>query len=185
MWTDQRFLALRMGGHVLSRHFRYYVPDVSGQSTVQTPVVVRWVLIALFVLLCSLFLWLQFHCIFAAVGCCWMLDGLASWYYFGGLSFLSWSTWFGACWVTASLCYLLSSNRDDSFQKIKASLPFCRANCARTVCTCMCLLCFLSKNENNNGFGTIGLGFLFLTKSVWRIFILLLYFALFSLVVLV
>jgi hypothetical protein len=41
LWTDQRLLALRMGGHVLSRHFRYYVPDVSGQSTVQTPVVVR------------------------------------------------------------------------------------------------------------------------------------------------
>jgi hypothetical protein len=41
MWTDQRFLALRMGGHVLSRHFRYYVPEVSGQGTVQTPVVVR------------------------------------------------------------------------------------------------------------------------------------------------
>ena len=41
LWTDQRLLAVRMGGHVLSRHFRYYVPDVSGQSTVQTPVVVR------------------------------------------------------------------------------------------------------------------------------------------------
>jgi hypothetical protein len=41
LWTDQRLLALRMGGHVLSRNFRYYVPDVSGQSTVQTPVVVR------------------------------------------------------------------------------------------------------------------------------------------------
>jgi hypothetical protein len=41
MWTDQQFLALRMGGHVLSRHFRYYVPEASGQGTVQTPVVVR------------------------------------------------------------------------------------------------------------------------------------------------
>jgi hypothetical protein len=86
-----------------------------------------------------------------------MLDGSASWYYFGGLSFFRWSAWFGACRVTASLCYSLSSNRDDSFQKTKASLPFCRANCARTVCACMCLFRFLSKNENNNGFGTIGL----------------------------
>jgi hypothetical protein len=41
MWTDQRSFALRMGGHVLSRHFRYYVPDVSGQGSVQTPLVVR------------------------------------------------------------------------------------------------------------------------------------------------
>jgi hypothetical protein len=44
---------------------------------------------------------------------------------------------------------------------------------------------FLCKNENIYGFGTIGLNFLFLTKSVWRICALLLYFALFFLVVLV
>ncbi len=59
------------------------------------------------------------------------------------------------CRVTVSLCYWLSSNSDDSFQKTKASLPFCLANCARTVSTFMCLSCFLSKNENNNGFGVI------------------------------
>ena len=125
-----------------------------------------------------------FLCFFVDDGSfeCWMV--WFAWFCSGGSSSLRWSTWFGACWVTASLCYLLSSNSDDSFQK-KASLPFCRANCAKTVCTCMCLFCFLSKNENNNGFDTIGLNFLFLTKSVWRIFILLLYFALFSLVVLV
>jgi hypothetical protein len=41
MWADQRSFALRMGGHVLCRHFRYYVPDASGQGTVQTPLVVR------------------------------------------------------------------------------------------------------------------------------------------------
>ncbi len=41
MWTDQRLYALRMGGHVLSRNFRYYIPDFSGQDTVQTPVIVR------------------------------------------------------------------------------------------------------------------------------------------------
>ena len=41
MWTDQRSFALRMGGHVLSRNFWYYVPEASGQGTVQTPVVVR------------------------------------------------------------------------------------------------------------------------------------------------
>ena len=41
MWTDQRFYALRLGGHVLSRHFRYYIPEFSGQIVVQTPVVVR------------------------------------------------------------------------------------------------------------------------------------------------
>jgi hypothetical protein len=41
MWTDQRFHALRLGGHVLSRHFRYYIPEFSGQIVVQTPVIVR------------------------------------------------------------------------------------------------------------------------------------------------
>jgi len=84
-----------------------------------------------------------------------MLDGLASWYYFGGLSFFRWSAWFEAYWVIVSLCYLLSSNRDDSVQKTAGILTICRANRARTVCTCMCLFCFLSKNENNNGFDII------------------------------
>ncbi len=172
-----------MGGHVLSRHFRYYVPDVSGPGTVQTPLVVRWVLTApLYVCVCylcgsgfSVFLLL----LLLYVG--WLGFMVLVWW----VVFLRWLTWFGACRVTASLCYLLSSNRDDSFQKTKVSLPFCRANCAKTVCTCMCLFCFLSKNENDNGFGTIGLNFLFLTKGVWPIFLLLLYFALFSLVALV
>jgi len=86
-----------------------------------------------------------------------MLDGSASWYYSGGLSFLRWSAWFETCWVTASLCYLLSSNRDDSVQKTRASLPFMPARIAPEPCTCVCLFCFLSKNENNNGFDTIGL----------------------------
>jgi hypothetical protein len=39
--TDQRTYALRLGGHVLSRHFRYYIPEFSGQIVVQTPVTVR------------------------------------------------------------------------------------------------------------------------------------------------
>jgi hypothetical protein len=34
--------------------------------------------------------------------------------------------------LSVFLCYLLSSNRDDSVQKTAASLPFCRANCVRT-----------------------------------------------------
>ncbi len=41
MWTDQRFYALRLGGHVLSRHFRYYIPEFSKQIVVQTPIIVR------------------------------------------------------------------------------------------------------------------------------------------------
>jgi len=67
-----------------------------------------------------------------------MLDGSAPWYYFGGLSSLRWSTWFGACWVTASLCYLLSSNRDDSVQKTAASLPFA-ARIASEPCVLVCV----------------------------------------------
>jgi len=39
--SDQRVYALRQGGHVLSRQFRYYVPDFSGQTVVQTPISVR------------------------------------------------------------------------------------------------------------------------------------------------
>ena len=41
VWTDQRVYALRLGGHVLSRHFRYYIPEFSGQIVVQTPLAVR------------------------------------------------------------------------------------------------------------------------------------------------
>ena len=39
--SDQRAAVLRQGGHVLSRCFRYYVPDFSGKLVVQTPVIVR------------------------------------------------------------------------------------------------------------------------------------------------
>jgi hypothetical protein len=62
---------------------------------------------------------------------------------------------FEACWVTACSCYLLSSNRDDSFHKIKTSSVFLPRELRRTVVlVCVCLS--LSKNENNNGFDTIG-----------------------------
>ena len=37
----QRGAVLRQGGHVLSRCFRYYVPDFSGKVVVQTPIIVR------------------------------------------------------------------------------------------------------------------------------------------------
>ena len=39
--SDQRAAVLRQGGHVLSRRFRYYVPDFSGRMVVQTPIIVR------------------------------------------------------------------------------------------------------------------------------------------------
>ncbi len=39
--SDQRGAVLRQGGHVLSRRFRYYVPDFSGKVVVQTPNIVR------------------------------------------------------------------------------------------------------------------------------------------------
>jgi hypothetical protein len=71
--------------------------------------------------------------------------------------FFRWSAWSETCWVTASLCYLLSSNRDDSFQKEKTSSVFLPRDLRQNRGTCVCLFCFLSKNENNNGFGTIGL----------------------------
>ncbi len=39
--SDQRGAVLRQGGHVLSRCFRYYVPDFAGKIVVQTPIIVR------------------------------------------------------------------------------------------------------------------------------------------------
>jgi hypothetical protein len=69
-----------------------------------------------------------------------------------------------------------------AFIKLRHPLSFCRANCAEPWYLCVFVLS-LSKNENNNGFDTIGLNSLYLIISVWRIFIVLLYFALFSLVV--
>jgi hypothetical protein len=39
--SDQRGAVLRQGGHVLSRRFRYYVPDFSGRVVVQAPIIVR------------------------------------------------------------------------------------------------------------------------------------------------
>jgi hypothetical protein len=39
--SDQRGAVLRRGGHVLSRCFRYYVPDFDGKVVVQTPIIVR------------------------------------------------------------------------------------------------------------------------------------------------
>ncbi len=39
--SEQRGAVLRRGGHVLSRCFRYYVPDFSGKMVVQTPIIVR------------------------------------------------------------------------------------------------------------------------------------------------
>jgi hypothetical protein len=39
--SDQRAAVLRQGGHVLSRRFRYYVPDFSGRMVVQTPIILR------------------------------------------------------------------------------------------------------------------------------------------------
>ena len=42
VWTDQRVYALRLGGHVLNRHFRYYIPEFSGRIVVQTPLAVSF-----------------------------------------------------------------------------------------------------------------------------------------------
>jgi hypothetical protein len=39
--SDQRGAVLWQGGHVLSRYFRYYVPDFSGKVVVQTPIFMR------------------------------------------------------------------------------------------------------------------------------------------------
>ena len=52
---------------------------------------------------------------------------------------------------------MLSSKRDDSFHKNKTSFVFLPRELRLNRGTYMCLLCFLSKNENNNGFDTVGL----------------------------
>ncbi len=48
---------------------------------------------------------------------------------------------------------MLSSNRDDSFHKVKTSSVFL----PRELRNLRMFVLFLSKNENNNGFDTIGL----------------------------
>ena len=69
MLVDQRYYASRLGGHVLSRHFRYYIPEFSGRIVVQTPIVVRWVslIISCFSVWFSAVLGFR---TLAAVGCC-------------------------------------------------------------------------------------------------------------------
>jgi hypothetical protein len=52
---------------------------------------------------------------------------------------------------------LLSSNRDDSGHKIKTSSVFFAARIAREPWYLCVFVLFLSKNENINGFDTIGL----------------------------
>jgi len=48
---------------------------------------------------------------------------------------------FEACWVTACSCYLLSSNRDDSFHKIKTSSVFLPRELRVTVVlVCVCFV---------------------------------------------
>jgi hypothetical protein len=59
--SDQRGAVLRQGGHVLSRFFRYYVPDFSGKVVVQTPITVRWVF--------NLIIFLLFLEVFCGSGC--------------------------------------------------------------------------------------------------------------------
>jgi len=62
--SNQRAVVLRQGGHVLSRQFRYYVPDFSGRMVVQTPIIVRCVHI--FILALSAVSVLSSYC-------CWLL----------------------------------------------------------------------------------------------------------------
>jgi hypothetical protein len=89
-----------------------------------------------------------------------MLGGPASWYYFDGLPFSD-----GQCGLEIAgllhLCVICFHQIGMIASKKRGHpyLLFARANCARTVSTFMCLFRFLSKNENNNGFGTIGLNF--------------------------
>jgi hypothetical protein len=65
--SNQRAAVLRQGGHVLSRQFRYYVPDFSGRMIVQIPITVRRVFSFLpFGSFCGS----GFFCLLVAVGCC-------------------------------------------------------------------------------------------------------------------
>ncbi len=65
--SNQRAAVLRQGGHVLSRQFRYYVPDFSGRMVVQFPIIVRWVPILLFSSFCG-FGFFVFFLLLAVVG---------------------------------------------------------------------------------------------------------------------
>ena len=73
--SNQRAAVLRQGGHVLSRQFRYYVPDFSGRMVVQTPIIVRWVPILIFHFF---LLALSAVSVFLSSYCCWLL--LITWW---------------------------------------------------------------------------------------------------------
>ncbi len=132
--SNQRAAVLRQGGHVLSRWFRYYVPDFSGRTVVQTPLTVRWVPMYTFYVFHWLFLRFRFLYILVAVGCCCILgDGLVL------------SSW----WV------LFSSDRDDSFIKLHGAFSVLFAARLRIVY----MLVSISWNGNYNGSDLIVLNF--------------------------
>jgi hypothetical protein len=86
-----------------------------------------------------------------------MLDGSSSWYYSGG------SSLFTVVSVVLKLAGLLHVHviwfhqvGMIAFIKLRHPLSFCRANCAEPWYLCVFVLSS-SKNENNNGFDTIGM----------------------------
>ncbi len=93
-----------------------------------------------FVYICVI-LWFRFLCNFAADGFCCVLDGSASWYYSGGLSFLDGQRGlklagllhlYGICFHQIGMI---------AFRKKRHPLSFCRANCAKTVVlVCVCFV---------------------------------------------
>ena len=101
-----------------------------------------------------------FLCFLADVAVGWLGSSVALWWVVFVWCFSVVEVLAGYC----ILCYLLSSKRDDSFQKLgHPYLLFARANCAKTVSICTCRFLFICRNENIHGFGTTGLNFLLLT----------------------
>ncbi len=153
--SNQRAAVLRQGGHVLGRRFRYYVPDFSGRTVVQTPLIVRWV--SLFFLPALSVIWVSLY----SCRCLLLLYLMVVWF------------WASFWWV------LFSSDRDDSFIKLHEAFSVLFAARLRILHMLVCL----SWNGNYNGFDLIGLNFLyavFRSVGVWCFLTTVAFFALFS-----
>ncbi len=99
-------------------------------------------------------------CILVADDCCCVLDGLVC------MVLLRWVVFGTMVSVVLMLAEFLHVH-DNCFHqlgmiasiKLKTSSVFLPRGLRQNRGTCVCLSCFLSKNENNNGVDTIGLNF--------------------------
>jgi hypothetical protein len=105
-------------------------------------------------------LWFRLRYFLAADGCCCVLDGSVC------MVLLRWVVFFMIVSVSLMLAEFLHVHDNCfhqigmiAFIKLRHPLVFLPRELRQNRGTYVCLSCFLSKNENNNGFGAIGSNF--------------------------